>query len=58
MSDTEKRQVLRYAELAFKAQRNELTESEQFEMRDIRRQLDMSHKDILELASKKLFPED
>ncbi len=57
MSDTEKQRVLRYAELAFKAQRDSLTQEEIREMDDIRDGFSMSHEELLALAEKKLFPE-
>lgn len=58
MSESEKQKVLRYAELSLRGQRNTVTEEELQEMEKIRQELGMAHEAILELAVKKLFPED
>ena len=58
MSNQEKQQVMRYAEISFKALRMELTPEELVEKDGILKELNMAHDAVLELAQKKLFPED
>lgn len=58
MSESEKQKVLRYAELSLRGQRNIVTEEELLEMEKTRQELGMAHEAILELAVKKLFPEE
>jgi uncharacterized protein YnzC (UPF0291/DUF896 family) len=58
MSDNnDKRNILRYAELALKAQRADLTQPELQEMANIRQSLNMSAEEILDLAQRNVIDE-
>ncbi len=58
MSDHDKQKVLRYAELALKKERSGISDVEKVELDGIRKRLNLPHEAILEMAVKKLFPED